>query len=510
MNLPRVVVIGESLSMAERVQLLKDALSLDNTNEKQVVAICADIDLTGERGIEIWDCRSVIAPRRFARSHCSPGPRVYITDKEDRGRDSLFEIVGDNVRVSGFRLEGPTPYIGHGNRHEKGILVAPPAMRGDVVLPPIRNVVIANMEIYNWSGVGVQVQDAYDDRAPHGRLLRDTPEAVRILDCYFHHNRHGSGEGYGVNSQTGAYLAVERCVFEQNRHAIAGGSRKDGKAYSGYTARDNLILPGGGIHVWEPSAYHAGWVGLAGAIIGGLVGFAIGGFIGAAIGAAVGAALFGGWVLAGMVAYQTHQIDMHGTKNARGKEEWCCGTAGETIIIERNTVLYDGKPSYWWMLPRRGPAISIRGNPLDKAVTRDNVFRHPDVSSAFSQNGEPGHAPTNPIQGMSDNTFRCPDFTRPVLLGKGDFYGDRVEDDFMASGATWWVRHPVGGQWRYLNTMTERLPELSLEKVDNDAVCDVAPRIHRRRLEGGLGSLPEKYSKGGRTPWQPVVQLPPN
>jgi hypothetical protein len=77
--------------MAKRVQLLKDALSLDNTNEKQIIAICADIDLTGEKGIEIWDCRSLIAPRRFRRSARWLGPRVYITDEEERGRESLFD-----------------------------------------------------------------------------------------------------------------------------------------------------------------------------------------------------------------------------------------------------------------------------------------------------------------------------------------------------------------------------------------------------------------------------------
>jgi hypothetical protein len=43
--------------------------------------------------------------------------------------------------------------------------------------------------------------------------------------------------------------AIEQNVFEENRHAIAGGSsdpkRRD---YSGYTVRDNPILPGGGLH----------------------------------------------------------------------------------------------------------------------------------------------------------------------------------------------------------------------------------------------------------------------
>lgn len=507
MNFPRVVVIDDSIRPEDRGKLLKEVLSGDNTNKHQIVAICADIDLTGEKDIEIWDCRSLIAPRRCRRSARSLGPRVFTTEmpKSESGREKLFEIRGDNVRISGFRLEGPTPYIGHGYRKEKGIVVAPPPVVQDKVMPPIRNVVISNMEIYNWSGVAVQVADGFDEKAPLGRLLKTNPGAVRITDCYLHHNRHGAGEGYGVNAASGAYLTIERCVFDENRHAIAGGSNKDGLAYSGYTARDNLILRGGGIHIWEPSAYHAGWVGLGGAIVGGLIGFVAGGPLGAAIGAAIGAALAGGFVLAGLVAWPTHQIDMHGTKSSTRKGEWCCGTAGETILIERNTVLYSGKPQ-WWMLPTlRGEAIKIRGNPLDKAVARGNVFRHEAVSVAFAQNGEPGKPPTNPIQGLLDNTFNCGDLARLAKLGKGDFVGDGKEDLFMATGATWWAWSPVTRQWRYLNTMTEMLPELELVKVDGDNICDVAARRHESRA-GGMETLPEKYSKSGRSPWrQPLI-----
>lgn len=501
MSYPPVVVIDDSLSMKERVELLLGVLSLDNTNREQKIEICADIDLTGHSGIEIWDNRSLIAPPSCARGPRSLGPRVFITDEEPRGRASLFDIHGDNVVISGFRLEGPTDYIAQGDRKEKGILVSPPASDWEGnTLPYIRNIEISNMEIFHWSGVGIQVQDnVREEDLPggRGRLFNTNPAAVRVKGCYFHHNRHGAGEGYGVNSTGGAYVLIEQNVFDENRHAIAGGS-KHAKAedYSGYTARDNLILSGGGVHCLEPSARNGGWGGLVGGIVGGLIGGLIGGVPGAAIGAAIGAAVGAGLVAGGLVCWQTHQVDMHGTKSSWTLGEWCCGTAGETIMIERNTILYDGRRTHWWMLPLKGQAIKIRGNPIDKAVVDGNVFRQ-SRGDAIAQNGEPGWGDniTNPIDVRDNNVFSSGDLTKE--LGQGDFFGDGQQDHFMATGATWWARSPTTGQWRYLNTMTERLPELQLGRIDGDTVFDVAPRMRQ------FGTPPEKYSKSGTSPWLP-------
>ena len=105
---------------------------------------------------------------------------------------------------------------------------------------PIRNMEICNMEIFHWSGVGVQVVDNVE-LAERGRLFNTNPGAVRIRGNFFHHNRHGDGWGYGVSVTNGAYATIEQNVFDENRHAIAGGSRnKDALDYSGYTVRENL------------------------------------------------------------------------------------------------------------------------------------------------------------------------------------------------------------------------------------------------------------------------------
>jgi hypothetical protein len=166
---------------------------------------------------------------------------------------------------------------------------------------------------------------------------------------------------------------------------------------------------------------------------------------------------------------------------------WECGTAGETIIIDRNTVLYTN-----------GLAVKIRGNPADKAVIDGNVFKHGDRSDAIAQNGDCGYGDniTKPIDVRPNNVFGA---DPTAQLGSCDFFGDGQEDQFMATGVTWWALSPVTHQWRYLNTMPQRLPELQLAKFDADAVCDVGPfRINPV-------TPPLTYSKSGTSPWIPFL-----
>ena len=71
----------------------------------------------------------------------------------------------------------------------------------------------------------------------------------------------------------------------------------------------------------------------------------------------------------------------------------------------------------------------------------------------------------------------------------------------MATGVTWWAKSPVTDQWRYLNTMSERLPQLLLPKADFDAVFDVV-------LRAPPGEPPKLYSKSGTGPWVPLPKTP--
>ncbi len=449
-------------------------------NKTQVVELCDDtltLDFTYRRRITIPSHRTLKARLGCERSLRRQGPLLKTSFK---GPYPLFVVAGDDVKISGFRLEGPESGLGTDeNGGAKGIQIVPPDCTPDppgrapypddtnigvdssghidCVLGRAGYVEIANMEIFHWDTAGIEVQDTHALHSALGRLWNTNVGAVHIINNFIHDNRH-THIGYGVVVSKGGYALIEQNVFNQNRHAIAGDSKDDtGRDFSGYTARDNLILPGGGLQIINGVTNH------------------------------------------------THIVDMHGDDNDR-LLSFNCGKAGETIIIERNTILYTRTNT---------PAIKIRGNPVDKAVVAHNVFADGSAEDAIGQNGDCNFwtkfffgiwwipntlsGVTNPIQGGITNVFGADPMAD---LGHCSFGGDEVQDQFMATGVTWWVRSGLTGQWSYLNTMSEKVSELQFEDFDGDGICDVIPRT---RFPVGLVT---KYSHSGNTPWLPVI-LPP-
>jgi hypothetical protein len=468
-----------------------------------------------------------------------------VNDKEPRSGalSALFSIRGDHIVFSGFRLQGPTPGIGTDNYLEGAILVSPgyceqprPVTDENKFTCAIHNIEFSNLEIFHWSGSGIGVSDNVDNQE-RGRLFntfsvdpvsKNIVGAVHIKGNYFHDNRHDHGFGYGVVVGGGAYALIEQNVFNNNRHAIAGDSKNPGGPpgspespdylkgldYSGYTARDNLILPEGGSHCNPAPCDYAMWGGFIGSVI-----FPVLANVGV-LGAVCNAF--------DLECYHTHQIDMHGDKNTWYSEHnWECGTAGETMIIERNTILYTGGSTLvdvvrdgWDFLAglvaalpgtpgphfsgSSGHAIKIRGDPADKVVVGSNVFKHGSSKEAIAQNDNCHGKITHPIVQTNNKFGRDP----MKELGSCNFagYGVGLQDAFMVTGVTWWAWSPVTMQWRYLNTMAEpaddlskgqQLSDLRLADLDRDGVCDVAP-ISAQRFPRRL------YSKSGTSPWIPL------
>jgi hypothetical protein len=184
---------------------------------------------------------------------------------------------------------------------------------------------------------------------------------------------------------------------------------------------------------------------------------------------------------------------MHGDGDAGDPDSHShlCGTAGETIIVQRNTILY-----------AKGTAVKIRGNPADKAVLDGNVFKNGKKNAswgpinyfwpgAIDQTDDCNGNITKPIEVRPNNVFgRDPMAT----MAKCNF-GSGGQDSFMTSGVNWWAKSAVTGQWYYLNTMPEILPNLHVGDLDGDGICDVAREINPRQ---------QYYSKSGRTPWMLV------
>ncbi len=148
----------------------------------------------------------------------------------------------DNVRISGFRLYGPS--FGQQSVDDIGIQVV-----------RCVNIEISNMEIAGWGGQGIQVVDDPEqgpgqeppNNRPGDRIGR--PDQIRIFNNYIHNNQHprsafnGHTAGYGVEINHGAWGQVYQNVFDFNRHAISA----EGDT-GGYDALRNLVLKGGGLH----------------------------------------------------------------------------------------------------------------------------------------------------------------------------------------------------------------------------------------------------------------------
>jgi FG-GAP-like repeat/Right handed beta helix region len=294
----------------------------------------------------------------------------------------------------------------------------------------------SGISIQSWTNIEIDNNEIYGWRGSGVEVIDDdqmislasNAMTVRIHDNFIHHNQHEQKDGYGVAVSNGAYALIERNVFDWNRHAIAG----DGSDRSGYLAYRNLVLEHGG------QSYCA-------------------------------------WDL----CTHTHTFDMHGQDDC-----WLgdrnCGRAGEYMDIRYNTFLYDD-----------GHAFKLRGTPSIRAEVRDNAFKHESlwgtstpsqtIVGAVSQT-ESGLVTANNQLGVDESGNH----------GYCDFDVDGVPDAFFATGATWWYSSGGTATWRYLNTSTKRLSQLTLGDFDYDGKCDVmAP--------GGM------ISSGGTGPWRPRV-----
>lgn len=243
-----VDISGSPVGRRDWRKILKEALQRCNTTVRLLPAVDLDFSPTAEenlRPLYFGRCVTLTSvndpdvptPARTPRTRgplLKYGPADELTSGTAKSflsiacRDTSRNPRTEHVRISGFRLEGPTTEQQFGQ--DVGIRIT-----------DCKDVEIFNMEIYGWGGNGIAIQ-GLPNEPPH-----DFNE-IRIHDNFIHHNQHptheGHAGGYGVETANwGVRANIYRNVFDFNRHAIAAGGHT-----GGYIAAENLVLRGGGWH----------------------------------------------------------------------------------------------------------------------------------------------------------------------------------------------------------------------------------------------------------------------
>ena len=147
----------------------------------------------------------------------SPGGRITLTST-DPNYPAGFIVEGENVRITGLRIEGPdkdTDWV-------DGKLIG--------IYCPYRNLEVDNCEIWGWNGAAVTMAGTTGGS--------DMETGGYIHHNYIHHCQM-DGLGYGIAVSAGGVALIEANYFDYCRHAITG----TGAAGDGYEARYNICGP---------------------------------------------------------------------------------------------------------------------------------------------------------------------------------------------------------------------------------------------------------------------------
>ena len=152
----------------------------------------------------------------------------------------MLVIGGNDVRITGMRLRGPTRdkdatgLAANGIHRPNCDLEAHPGCDW-------RGLIIDHNDLSDWTVAGVNIDGSNGSRDcsvtghpdPVTRQLD-----VRVVRNFIHDQRNNEGSGYGIVVGSGGFASIVGNTFLQNRHSIAG----DGTALAGYSAWFNLVL----------------------------------------------------------------------------------------------------------------------------------------------------------------------------------------------------------------------------------------------------------------------------
>ncbi|MBZ5629818.1 MAG: VCBS repeat-containing protein [Acidobacteriia bacterium] len=324
--------------------------------------------------------------------------------------ESMLEIRGDDVRITGLRLQGTSRTTDKGQPNSTGILAHDGVMGHGTPEQYVRSIVDHNdISDFTQNGVRVRGNDTLENDINCD--LHDNP-FIRPLNVFvarnFIHHNQMQDFGYGVETNWGGFPLVYGNTFVSNRHAIAAGY---GSAHSGYRAWSNLVLSD---------------IPLQRAAI----------------------------------DFYTHNFDMHGTDS-----DGFGGLGGDYVDILGNTflsVLSNNRHNYEL---RAGPCHDTDFHLNATVETKDDALNYKTFSTQFYGRIDHINIADNPSQ------FEFPNPTDH--LGAGDFDGDKNPDLFLATGTAWYYAPWGSADWRLLSAKSDLIDTLLFGDFDGDGRTDV-------------------------------------
>ncbi len=196
-----------------------DALAVAAPGETIYIADDAIIDLTGYSNVEIPGGVTVASGRGRAGSL-----GALLRNSHHQGEEPLFLCMGNDVRFTGVRLQGPDSEIGDKNTAET------PLSNG-IKIEDYTRLEVDNCELSGWGGSAISLWGE---------------DVVGYVHHNHIHNNHRKGYGYGVALHK-AKAIIEANLFDRCRHSITGGGAKG----TSYEARYNVILSHATSHAFD-------------------------------------------------------------------------------------------------------------------------------------------------------------------------------------------------------------------------------------------------------------------
>jgi hypothetical protein len=230
-------IISENDSSVKYVITTKDqllnALKSAKSGDTIFVKGNANIDMTGTYGTSIPAGITLASDRGI---NGSQGGRIFqnriLSDPKppnwDTSNGSMLIAVGNNVRITGLRLEGPDKTTTA--MDDKGV-------KYGIFLRQYGGLEVDNCEIWGWSSAGIYIYVMNTTLLAEGLASPEIGANIANIHHNYIHHCQSDGLGYGVVIGSGSAL-IKANIFDFTRHAIADS----GLEMNGYEASYNKHL----------------------------------------------------------------------------------------------------------------------------------------------------------------------------------------------------------------------------------------------------------------------------